>query len=62
MQLFPDVLLSNAYLILRPFFKPLVPEDSPDVLDPNNWAVGKLYFILGLSLVEKPMGLRDRLG
>ncbi|KXN88349.1 hypothetical protein AN958_07494 [Leucoagaricus sp. SymC.cos] len=39
LQLFPDVLLSNSYLILRPFFKPLVPEDSPEVLDPANWII-----------------------
>jgi len=34
LQVFPSVLLSNAYLILRPFFKPLL--DS-DLFDPSNW-------------------------
>ncbi|KAF9453175.1 DUF1479-domain-containing protein [Macrolepiota fuliginosa MF-IS2] len=38
LKVFPDVLLSNTYIILRPFFKPLVPVDSPDFLDPKNWA------------------------
>lgn len=39
LKVFPDVLLSNAYIILRPFFKPLVPIESPDILDPKNWAL-----------------------
>ncbi|KAF5357951.1 hypothetical protein D9756_001184 [Leucocoprinus leucothites] len=43
LQLFPDVLLSNAYLILRPFFKPVpetcVPEGSPETLKPENWTL-----------------------
>ncbi|XP_006459018.1 hypothetical protein AGABI2DRAFT_217897 [Agaricus bisporus var. bisporus H97] len=39
LKVFPNVLLSNAYIILRPFFKPLVPVDSLDILDPKNWAV-----------------------
>ncbi|KAF8556553.1 DUF1479-domain-containing protein [Imleria badia] len=37
LQVFPDVQLSNAYTILRPFFSPTVPENSPDILDPKNW-------------------------
>ncbi|KAJ3751759.1 hypothetical protein EV360DRAFT_89403 [Lentinula raphanica] len=37
LKVFPDVLLSNAYIILRPFFRPLVPADSPEILDPKNW-------------------------
>ncbi|KAJ3832032.1 hypothetical protein F5878DRAFT_635685 [Lentinula raphanica] len=37
LKVFPDVLLSNAYIILRPFFCPLVPVDSPEILDPKNW-------------------------
>ncbi|KAF8135193.1 hypothetical protein EV363DRAFT_1322754 [Boletus edulis] len=37
LRVFPDVQLSNAYVILRPFFRPTVPEDSPDILDPKNW-------------------------
>ncbi|KAN0092612.1 Protein of unknown function (DUF1479) domain containing protein [Tylopilus felleus] len=37
LRVFPDVQLSNAYTILRPFFRPTVPEDSPDILDPKNW-------------------------
>ncbi|KAI9566894.1 hypothetical protein HD554DRAFT_2024990 [Boletus coccyginus] len=37
LRVFPDVKLSNAYMILRPFFRPTVPEDSPDILDPKNW-------------------------
>ncbi|KAJ3569522.1 hypothetical protein NP233_g4989 [Leucocoprinus birnbaumii] len=38
-QLVPEVLLSNAYLILRPFFKPTVAEDSPEVLKAENWTI-----------------------
>ncbi|KAJ7036836.1 hypothetical protein C8F04DRAFT_1394077 [Mycena alexandri] len=37
LKVFPDVLLSNAYIILRPFFRPLVPADSKGILDPKNW-------------------------
>lgn len=36
-KVFPDVPLSNAYTILRPFFRPTVPLDSEDILDPKNW-------------------------
>ncbi|TEB23287.1 hypothetical protein FA13DRAFT_1916723 [Coprinellus micaceus] len=39
LQVFPDVLLSNAYIILRPFFRPRTPAaSSSDALnDPKNW-------------------------
>ncbi|KAJ6590858.1 hypothetical protein B0H10DRAFT_2179341 [Mycena sp. CBHHK59/15] len=37
LKVFPDVILSNAYIILRPFFRPLVPADSKDILDGKNW-------------------------
>ncbi|KAJ8692194.1 hypothetical protein PTI98_009529 [Pleurotus ostreatus] len=38
LKVFPDVLISNAYLILRPFFRPRVTEDPQALLDPQNWA------------------------
>ncbi|KAJ6468308.1 hypothetical protein C8R45DRAFT_1018246 [Mycena sanguinolenta] len=38
LKVFPDVLLSNAYIILRPFFRPLVSLDSKEILDASNWA------------------------
>ncbi|KAF4579939.1 hypothetical protein EYR36_001759 [Pleurotus pulmonarius] len=38
LKVFPDVLMSNAYLILRPFFRPRVTEDPKALLDPENWA------------------------
>jgi hypothetical protein len=37
LKVFPDVLLSNAYIILRPFFRPLVPVESEGILDEKNW-------------------------
>ncbi|KAL0945418.1 hypothetical protein HGRIS_000910 [Hohenbuehelia grisea] len=37
LKVFADVLLSNAYIILRPFFRPLVSMDSEEVLDAGNW-------------------------
>ncbi|KAJ7798275.1 hypothetical protein B0H14DRAFT_3545338, partial [Mycena olivaceomarginata] len=37
LKVFPDVLLSNAYIILRPFIRPLVPLDSEEILDAANW-------------------------
>ena len=41
LRVFPDVLLSNAYIILRPFFSPTVPSNSKDIYDANNWKFGK---------------------
>ncbi|KAF9007508.1 hypothetical protein BDQ17DRAFT_1422870 [Cyathus striatus] len=37
LKVFPDVLLSNAYIMLRPFFTPTVPVDSEAIYDPSNW-------------------------
>ncbi|KAF7317151.1 hypothetical protein HMN09_00449800 [Mycena chlorophos] len=37
LRVFPDVLLSNAYIILRPFFRPLVAVDSEGIWDASNW-------------------------
>ncbi|KAJ3787343.1 hypothetical protein GGU10DRAFT_394052 [Lentinula aff. detonsa] len=37
LKVFPDVLLSNAYIVLRPFFRPLVSVGSSEILDPKNW-------------------------
>ena len=39
LQVFPNVLLSNAYLILRPFFTPLS-EDPAALYDLTNWQYG----------------------
>ncbi|KAG7439596.1 DUF1479-domain-containing protein [Guyanagaster necrorhizus] len=38
LQVFPDILLSNTYMILRPFFRLLVEPDSPEVSNPKSWA------------------------
>jgi hypothetical protein len=46
LKVFPDLLLSNAYIILRPFFRPLVPVDSSDILDAKNWEYGDSILIL----------------
>lgn len=40
LNVFPDVLLSNAYIILRPFFRPLVPLSSKEILDAEKWEFG----------------------
>ncbi|KAF8886070.1 DUF1479-domain-containing protein [Gymnopilus junonius] len=37
LKVFPDVLLSNAYCILRPFFTPTVPIESDSIYDGKNW-------------------------
>ncbi|KZT20478.1 DUF1479-domain-containing protein [Neolentinus lepideus HHB14362 ss-1] len=37
LKVFPDVLLSNAYTILRPFFRPKAGAVSGDPRDPENW-------------------------
>ncbi|KAK0206201.1 hypothetical protein DFS33DRAFT_1256512 [Desarmillaria ectypa] len=38
LKVFPDLLLSNPYLILRPFFRLLVAPDSEEVWNPQSWA------------------------
>ncbi|KAM6489160.1 Protein of unknown function (DUF1479) domain containing protein [Amanita muscaria] len=37
LKVFPDVGLANAYIILRPFFRPLVPVNDPRIFDAKNW-------------------------
>ncbi|PBL02195.1 DUF1479-domain-containing protein [Armillaria gallica] len=37
LKVFPGLLLSNPYLILRPFFRLLVAPDSEEVWDPKSW-------------------------
>ncbi|KAF8886069.1 hypothetical protein CPB84DRAFT_1750031 [Gymnopilus junonius] len=37
LKVFPDVILSNAYTILRPFFTPTVPVDSENIYEAKNW-------------------------
>lgn len=42
LKVFPDVLLSNSYMILRPFFRFVESaESSENPLDPKNWEFGK---------------------
>lgn len=41
LQVFPDVLLSTAYIMLRPFFSPSVTSDHPDLLHVDNWRFGE---------------------
>ncbi len=40
LKVFPGLLLSNPYLILRPFFRLLVAPDSEEVWDPKSWVFG----------------------
>ncbi|CAL1716090.1 unnamed protein product [Somion occarium] len=37
LKVFPDVLLSNAYTILRPFFRPKLESEKEEELDSSNW-------------------------
>ncbi|KAH8091349.1 DUF1479-domain-containing protein [Cristinia sonorae] len=37
LKVFPNVILSNAYTIMRPFFRPKTRPISPNLLDANNW-------------------------
>lgn len=37
LKVFPDIVLSNSYTILRPFFRPKAGEVSDDPFDPENW-------------------------
>ena len=39
LKVFPDVLLANAYIIMRPFFRPV--SDLQNSLDAKNWEYGK---------------------
>lgn len=53
LQVFPDVVLSNVYLILRPFFKPAT-ANVADPLDPKNWKYGTpVEFFPLLFLISK---------
>ncbi len=40
LKVFPDVQLSNAYLIMRPFFRPKEKQVSEEPLDAKNWELG----------------------
>lgn len=40
LQVFPDIILANAYIILRPFFS-LVADPQGDPLDATNWKFGE---------------------
>ena len=40
LQVFPNVMLSNAYTILRPFFSPKEGR-SAESFDPNDWQFGE---------------------
>ena len=40
LRVFPDVGLSNAYIILRPFFRLCVDQKCLDIYDPKNWSFG----------------------
>ena len=42
LKVFPDVLLSNAYIILRPFFRLVASSDFQNPMDPRNWEYGKV--------------------
>ncbi|KAF9478840.1 DUF1479-domain-containing protein [Pholiota conissans] len=37
LRVFPDVLLSNAYIILRPFFTLTIPPGTEGIFDAKNW-------------------------
>ena len=47
LQVFPNVYLSNAYTILRPFFRQIPGTEDP--LDPNNWEYGEYSSLLPAS-------------
>lgn len=40
LKVFPDVLLSNAYIMMRPFFRPVASSESQNPLDAKNWEYG----------------------
>ena len=56
---YPDVLLSNAYMILRPFFSPTVPSNSKDVYDANNWKFGKSWNTIALQYSLDDINYKD---
>lgn len=51
LQVFPDVLLSNAYIILRPFFKP-TPEAQTDIYNPAHWKYGVFFVCFPQTVPE----------
>ena len=40
LKVFPDITLSTAHIMLRPFFECSVDTTSPEALDPKNWKYG----------------------
>ena len=42
LQVFPNVMLSNPYMIVRPFFA-LKEGAQPDSFDPNDWRFGMVF-------------------
>ena len=58
--LFPDLLLSNAYILLRPFFSPIKPasefQDREEFLAPENWRFDNSSTQFpGISMIEGRM-------
>ena len=41
LKVFPDILLSTAYIMLRPFFSPTVDSSHPEALAAKNWRYGE---------------------
>ena len=41
LKVFPSIFLSNAYLILRPFFRLKETHVTSNTLDAENWELGK---------------------
>lgn len=41
LKVFPDINLSTAYIMLRPFFECSVDTSSPEALDLKNWRYGR---------------------
>jgi hypothetical protein len=43
LQVFPDVLLSTSYIMLRPFFTPTLRPSEDGYLNAENWKFGECF-------------------
>ncbi|KAG5638108.1 hypothetical protein H0H81_001786 [Sphagnurus paluster] len=58
LRVFPNVYLSNAYIILRPFFRPTVAAGSAGFLNPENWELGTHHAVVpGLFLIDPSLDI-----
>lgn len=59
LRVFPDVLLSNSYIILRPFFRPISQSVSQS-LNAKDWVYGKLASFRAITHSDNGIDINSR--